>query len=121
MNDRPRLRLPWEKDPNDREANYRRPIATDEKLRLTLKAAAAVAGFFFVMSATRDRADIGAEMMIGVGAPLLLAGVLDVIWTLRGRLEHIFIESRALQLASHVLLAVTGAAVLIGGLIARGT
>ena len=115
-----RLRLPWEKDPHDKEANYRRPIPKDEKLRLLLKAAATVAGFMFVMSATRDRADIGAEFLIGIGAPLLLSGVLDVIWTLRGRLEHVFIESRPLQLASHGLMAVIGAAMLIGGLVIRG-
>ena len=116
-----RLRLPWDRDPHDKEANYRRPIAQDEKVRLLVKAAAAVAGFFFVMNATRDRADIGAELLIGIGAPLGLAGVLDLIWTLRGRLEHVFIESRALQLASHSLMAVIGAAMLVGGLVIRAS
>lgn len=121
MTERPRLRLPWEKDPTDREANYRRPVAQDEKVRLTLKAAAAVAGFLFIMSMTRDGDDVGAELGIGVGAPLLLAGVLDVVWTLRGRLEHVFIESRPLQLAAHAAMAAVGLSLLVAGLIAKGT
>lgn len=114
-------RFPWEKDPNDREANYRRPIPRHEKVRLTAKAAAAAAGFLFAMDATRDRADVGAEFLIGVGGPLVLAGVLDLIWTLQGRLEHIFIESRPLQLASHAGMAMVGMVMFIGGLVARSS
>lgn len=121
MSRRPGLRLPWERDPNDKEANYRRPIPQHEKIRLTAKAAAAVAGFFFVMNETRDRRDVGAEFLIGIGAPLLLAGLLDVIWTAQGRLEHVFIESRALQFVSHAAMALVGAGMLVGGLIARSS
>ena len=116
-----RLRLPWEKDPHDKEANYRRPIAQHEKIRLVLKGAAVFAGALFVMNETRDKSDIGAEFLIGIGGPLLLAGVLDVIWTLRGLLEHIFIESRPLQLAFHGLMAIAGVAMLVAGLVARST
>ena len=116
-----RLKLPWEKDPNDKEANYRRPIPQHEKFRLTAKVAAAAAGFIFVINATRDRADVGAEFLIGLGGPLLVAGLLDVIWTLEGRLEHVFIESRTLQLFSHVLVAAIGLAMLVGGVVARST
>jgi hypothetical protein len=116
-----RRRLPWEKDPADREANYRRPIAQSEKIRLTIKAAAVVAGFLFIMSATRDRTDVGAEFAIGAGGPLLVAGILDVLWTIRGRLEHVFIESRPMQLASHSGMAAVGAALVIAGLVAKGT
>lgn len=116
-----RLRVPWDRDPNDKEANYRRPIPVYEKGRLLAKAAAAGAGLYFVINATRDRADIGAEFLIGLGGPLLLAGVLDVIWTLRGWIEHVFIESRPLQLGFHTLMAVTGATMLIGGLITRAS
>ena len=114
-----RLRLPWDRDPNDKEANYRRPIPVYEKGRLLVKAAAAGAGLFFVINATRDRADIGAEFLIGIGGPLLLAGLLDVIWTQRGWLEHVFIESRPMQLGFHSLMAVVGAGMLVGGLVAR--
>ena len=112
---RSRLRNPWERDPNDREANYRRPVATSEKVRLVAKAAAAVAGFFFIMTTTGDRNDVGAEFAIGIGAPLLLAGVLDVVWTLQGRLEHVFIESRSLQLAAHAGMALVGAGLVVAG------
>ena len=116
-----RLKLPWDKDPHDKEANYKRPIPQDEKVRLTAKAAAVVAGFLFVMNETRDRQDVGAEFLIGIGGPLALAGVLDLIWTMRGRLEHVFIESRTLQLVSHAALALLGAAMLVGGLVARSS
>ena len=120
MSDSPR-RFPWEKDPNDREANYRRPIAEHEKVRLVAKAASVVGAFFFIRSMTADHRDVGAEFLIGVGAPLLLAGTLDLIWTIRGRLEHVFIESRSLQLAAHGALAVLGLAMVFAGAIAKMT
>ena len=121
MNRQTRRRLPWEKDPNDREANYRRPVAQDEKVRLTAKGISVVVGFFFIMTMTEDRTDVGAEMAIGFGGPLLLAGILDVVWTLRGRLEHVFIESRALQLAAHGAMAFVGGVLVVAGTIARVT
>ena len=115
-----RRRLPWEKDPADKEANYRKPIAQSEKIRLTIKAAAVVAGFFFIMRATRDRSDVGAEFAIGVGVPLMIAGVIDVVWTMRGQLEHVFLESRPMQLAAHSAMAVVGVGMIAAGLIAKG-
>ena len=75
--------------------------------------------FFFITNTTKDRSDVGAEFLIGFGAPLLLAGALDLVWTLRGRLEHVFIESRPLQLASHAVVAVVGAGMLVAGLVAK--
>ena len=118
---RSRLRNPWERDPNDKEANYRRPVATSEKVRLTAKAAAAVAGFLFIMTATRDRNDVGAEFAIGIGGPLLIAGALDVVWTLQGRIEHLFIESRPLQLAAHAGMALVGVALVAAGALAKAS
>ena len=114
-------RAPWQRDPNDREANYRRPIPQHEKVRLTIKGAAAVAGFLFVMSATRDRHDVGAELLIGVGAPLVVAGYIDLIATLEGRLDHIFIDSRPLQIASHIGVALAGAVMVVVGFLARAS
>ena len=121
MNRRQGLKLPWEKDPNDREANYKRPIAQHEKVRLTVKGASAAAAFLFIMYMTRDRQDVGAEFLIAIGAPLLIAGVMDLVWTLQDRLEHIFIESRALQLAAHGAMAIIGAAMLTAGVVAKGS
>ncbi|MBW3594395.1 MAG: hypothetical protein KY391_02365 [Actinobacteria bacterium] len=117
----PRLRLPWEKDPSDREANYRRPIAQHEKARLVVKAASVLGAFLFIKNMTVDRDDVGAEFLIGIGVPLLVAGTLDVIWTLRGRLEHVFIDSRPMQLAAHSALAIAGAAMVTAGVIAKVT
>ena len=121
MKQRTRKRLPWEKDPADREANYRKPIAPPEKVRLTTKAVAVVAGFLFIMDATKDRSDVGSEFAIGVGVPLLIAGVIDVVWTMKGRLEHIFLESKPMQLAAHSAMALIGAAMVVAGLLAKGT
>lgn len=119
MNQPSRRRLPWEKDPTDKEANYRRPVAQSEKIRLTIKAAVVVAGFLFIMSATKDRNDVGAEFAIGAGAPLFVAGVIDVWWTARGLVEHVFIESRRMQLAAHSAMALVGMALVAGGLVAK--
>lgn len=119
MSDRPRRRFPWEKDPNDREANYRRPIPEHEKVRLVAKAAAVVGAFLFIKTVTADRTDVGAEFSIGVGAPLLIAGVLDFVWTLRGRLEHVFIESRPMQLAAHGGTALLGLVMVVAGVVAK--
>ena len=121
MTQRTRLRLPWEKDPSDREANYRKPIPQGEKIRLTVKAAAAVAAFLFINRMTEDRADVGAEFSIGIGGALVVAGALDLVWTLRGELEHVFIESRSLQLASHALVATVGLVMLVAGLVSRSS
>lgn len=121
MSRRAGRRLPWEKDPKDREANYRRPIAQHEKVRLTIKAASVVAAFAFIKTMTADGRDIGAEFLIGVGSPVLLSGLLDLLWTLQGRLEHVLIESRALQLAAHSAMAIGGLALLVAGAIAKGT
>ena len=121
MTPRSRLKLPWEKDPNDREANYRKPIPQSEKVRLLTKAGAAVGAFLFIQEATGDRRDVGAEFAIGIGAALLVAGVVDLVWTLRGELEHMFIESRSLQLALHATMALVGLGMLVAGLIVRGT
>jgi hypothetical protein len=120
MKQRSRRRLPWEKDPADREANYRRPVAQSEKVRLTIKVVAVVAGFLFIMGATRDRTDVGAEFAIGVGVPLVIAGVIDVLWTMRGQLEHVFLESKSMQLAAHSAMALVGMAMITAGLIAKG-
>lgn len=115
-----RRRLPWEKDPADREANYRKPVPQSEKVRLTIKGAAVVAGFLFIMEATKDRSDVGPEFAIGVGMPLLVAGAIDVVWTIKGRLEHVFLESKPMQVAAHFAMALIGAAMVVAGLLAKG-
>ena len=121
MKQRTSKRFPWEKDPNDREANYKRPVPQHEKVRLTAKVASVVAGFAFIRLMTEDRSDVGAEFLIGFGAPLLVAGMLDLVWTLQGKLEHIFVESRPLQLVLHGGMATIGLAMLVAGAMAKGT
>lgn len=112
-----RVRWPWEKDPADREANYRRPVRIEERLRLTIKGAAVVAAFFWIKSVTQDRHDVGAEFLIGVGGPVLLAGVVDLVWTLRGKLDHIFISDRRAQIAVHTATVVAGVGLLVAGVL----
>lgn len=120
MKQRSRRRLPWEKDPADREANYRKPVPQSEKVRLTIKGAAVVGGFLFIMETTKDRSDVGAEFAIGVGLPLLVAGAIDVLWAMKGRLEHVFIESKSMQLGVHGGMALIGAVMVGAGLLAKG-
>lgn len=120
MKPRTRRRWPWEKDPEDREANYRKPVPQTEKVRLTIKGAAVVAGFLFIMETTKDQSDVGPEFAIGVGLPLLAAGAIDVVWTMKGRLEHVFLESKPMQLAAHSAMGLIGAAMVVAGLLVKG-
>ena len=119
MNRRAGRRFPWEKDPNDREANYRRPIAIHEKVRLTIKAVSVLGAFAFVRFMTSDGRDVGAEFLIAIGGPVAIAGIVDVIWTLQGRLEHVFLESRPMQIAAHAAMAVAGVALVVAGVVAK--
>ena len=109
------VRWPWEKDPTDREANYRRPVRVAERARLTIKVAAVVAAFFWIKVVTADRSDVGAEFLIGVGAPLAIAGVVDLVWTMRGQLDHVFIDDERLQIAVHGAVAVAGVVMMVVG------
>lgn len=113
-------RWPWEKDPTDREANYRRPVRVAERARLTVKAAAVVAAFFWIKAMTRDGLDVGAEFLIGVGTPVLVAGSIDLVWTIRGELEHIFVQERTAQLALHAATAMVGVGMIVAGVVTHG-
>ena len=104
-----RAKWPWERDPNDKEANYRRPIPPAERIRLGLKGAIVV-GVFLAIRAAVDRSDPGPKLLVIVGAALALVGLIDLVWTVRGNLEHVFIESRPAQLAAHGALALGGVA-----------
>ena len=110
-----RLKLPWEKDPTDREANYRRPVRVAERLRLTIKAAVVVAAFFWIKAVTKDHHDVGAEFLIGVGVPVAVAGLIDTVWTARGQLDHIFISDERLQRIAHVGTAAVGVVMVVAG------
>ena len=112
---RTRKRWPWDKDPDDREANYRRPIPMSERIRLVAKAAAVVAAFLYVRATTADGSNVGAKLLVAIGAVLVVAGSVDLAWTLRGKLDHVFITSRRLQVAAPAAVLAAGAAMLFGG------
>jgi hypothetical protein len=52
-----------------------------------------------------------------IGVALTAVGIMDLLWTWRGKLEHVFIENRSAQLAAHGALVVVGATMaIVGGL-----
>ncbi|MGH2808766.1 MAG: hypothetical protein ACRDKT_15990 [Actinomycetota bacterium] len=115
---RPRAKFPWERDTGDREAMYKRPIPFHERARLGLKGAIVVASYFVIKEMTRDRLEVGAKILVVIGIALVLVGLMDVLWTWRGKLEHVFVDDRRLQFAVHAAWMVAGAALAIGGAVA---
>jgi hypothetical protein len=106
---RSRARFPWERDPGDLEANYKKPVEFHERARLGLKGAIVVASFLVIKEWTEDRVDVGAKLLVVVGIVLVLVGIIDLVETRRGKLEHVFIEDRSAQLWWHGGLAASGA------------
>jgi hypothetical protein len=112
---RGRAKFPWERDAGDHEATYKRAVPFHERARLGLKGAIVIASYMVIKEMTNDRIDVGAKLALVIGAALVLVGIMDLLWTWRGKLEHVFIESRSGQLAAHSALIVVGAAMAIGG------
>ena len=115
--DRRRQRWPWEKDPNDRELNYRRPIPLHERLRLALKGGAAVVAALWFRSKIGGGENEGAALAVAVGGVVAMMGSIDLGAAAKGRLEQIFLPSRAAQMIAQAILAVTGLVVLVLGAI----
>ena len=113
--DRRRQRWPWEKDPNDRELNYRRPIPVYERLRLALKGGAAVIAALWFRARAGTGESEGAALAVAVGGVLVVMGVIDLVAAAKGRLEQIFLSSRTAQMVVQALVAGTGLAVLVVG------
>ncbi len=113
-----RMRWPWEKDPNDREANYRRPVARAEVIRLSVKAAIAVAAGIGFRFASLDAADEGAELAIALGAAVAGAGITDLVYMRRHEIEQIFLTSPSRQRLARVGLVLAGVALLVAGTLA---
>lgn len=116
---RARTKWPWERDPNDHEANYRHPVPLSERLRLGLKAAIAVGAFLAVrqIAVSGDRSLIGPKILIVAGVAVAMAGAIDLVWTLRGKLEHIFVETRPAQIVLHAGVSIAGAVATMAGIV----
>ena len=112
------MRLPWERDPNDREANYRKPVPAAERYRIGIKAAAVVLAGVIYRFASLDRSEEGAKLVMAIGAALLVAGVTDLIYMRNHELELIFLKSTKQQRLVHIGMAMAGIALLAAGRLA---
>jgi hypothetical protein len=112
---RGRAKFPWERDAGDHEATYKRAIPFHERARLGLKGAIVIVSFVVIRDTTANRVDVGAKLGVVIGTALVLVGIMDVLWTWRGKLEHVFIESRAGQFAAHGALIFIGLAMAVAG------
>ena len=112
------MKLPWEKDPNDREANYKRPVPDAERYRIGIKAAAAVVAGVAFRFAISDRANEGAKFAMAVGSALLVAGVTDLVYMRKHDLELIFLKTKTQQRLVQRLVVAAGALLLLAGLLA---
>ena len=112
------MKLPWEHDPNDLEANYKRPIPRADVIRLTVKAAVAVAAGVAWRFAILDGMHEGAKLVIALGVALAFAGVADLVYMQRYELEQIFLTSRESQILVRIGLAAGGVVLLAAGMLA---
>jgi hypothetical protein len=116
------VRLPWENDPNDREANYRRPVPQIEIVRIGAKFvwAGVVGGWLWF--ATRDRCEVdqlhdicrpiatnaGAKLSLAVGAIMTVAAVIDLLYLRSHEIELIFARTKSQQVAGRMVLLAVG-------------
>ena len=109
------FKLPWEKDPDDREANYRKPIPRRELIRLYAKAALVVAAGMWFKFASETRSHEGAKLSLALGAALVGAGLVDLFFLRRHEIEQIFLTSRRQQIAVRAVVLLAGLALLVAG------
>lgn len=112
------MKLPWERDPHDLEASYRKPVPRADGIRLGIKAAAVVGagvGFRFWIL---DRTHEGAKLVIALGGALLVAGLTDLVYLRRHELDLIFLRGKRQQRMLQTALAGVGAALLLLGALA---
>jgi hypothetical protein len=112
------VKLPWEKDPNDREANYKRPVPAAERYRIGIKAFAALAAAIAVRFWVEDRSAQGAKLTIALGATLLIAAVTDLVYMRKHDLELIFLKTPEQQRLVQKGVVVAGLALLAAGTLA---
>ena len=113
--DRRRQRWPWEKDPNDRELNYRRPVPRHERLRLALKGGAAIVAALWFRSKIGTGQNEGAALAVAFGGVIAFAGLVDLVAAAKGRLEQIFLPNRNAQMIVQAVLLIAGLSVLVAG------
>ena len=112
------MKLPWERDPNDLEANYKRPVPEAERYRIGIKAGAAVLAAVAFRFAIADRSDEGAKFAMAVGAALLVAGITDLVYMQKHDLELIFLKTKAQQQLVQRLVVAGGVLLVLAGLLA---
>ena len=112
------MKLPWERNPHDREANYRKPVPRAEGLRVGIKGAAIVGGGVAYRFAILDRTHEGAKLILVAGAAMLIAGITDLVYLRSHEIDRIFLKTTAQQRAVQWTLVAAGVVLLVMGAVA---
>ena len=116
------MKLPWEKDPNDREANYKRPVPRSEAIRTGAKFILAAAAGGWLWLATADGCNVddlhdvctpadrssGTKLVLAVGTVLLLAGVIDLAYLRSHEIELVFARHKKQQVIARWVMVAAG-------------
>ena len=110
--------LRQQRDPYDLEANYQRPIARGDVIRVAVKAALVVAAGVWFKFASDDRLSEGAELALAAGTTLVGAALTDLIYLRSREIEQVFFRNRSQQLIARWLLLAAGLVLSVTGLLA---
>ena len=108
-------------DPEDHEANYRRPIPTREYVRTIVKFLLGIAAALWFRSASSDGVDEGADLTVAFGSLLVALGAVDLFYLRNHDIELIFLKTRTQQIGVRWALAIAGALLLGAGLASYGS
>ncbi|HYI44571.1 MAG TPA: hypothetical protein VE174_03810 [Actinomycetota bacterium] len=114
----PQHPLRQKRDPNDREANYRRPIDRWDVIRLSAKALLVGACGVWFKFASDDRANEGAELTLAAGVALVGAGLIDLAYMRSHDIDQMFLNTRPMQSAARWGLVVVGIGLVTAALVA---
>ena len=108
-------------DPEDHEANYRRPIPRSEYIRVALKFTLGIVAIVWFRFASSDGFDEGAEMTLAFASLLVALGVVDLVYLRDHEIELIFLKTKAQQIRARWALVLVGALLLGAGLASYGS
>lgn len=111
------LRPPWQKDPDDREANYKRPIKRADQIRLLARGIVIAVAYLWFRTREQTGDHEGAAAAAALGACIAFAGSLGVWAARRGELEEIFFSSRRHQVWAQALLTGSGLLIFVLGVL----
>lgn len=114
----PQHPLRQKRDPYDHEANYRKPIARSDAIRLFVKAVLVVGAGVWFKFASDDRIHEGAKLALATGVALMGAGLTDLLYLRTSEIEQMFLNTLRRQVVGRWALVALGFSLVIGALVA---